>query len=565
MPEHKSKFLVPAIGAVVAIVGGIAVYTYVFKGPSGDSSGALSSAKLVPASAVMATYVTTEPQTWAKLQQFGTPEAQKLLTKSLEDFNKNAFQGSDITYEKDIKPWVGGVMIAVLPQNPTKPAQFNIGVPGNKETTPAIKSQQDANILMVVGIKDKLTALNFANKLKSQKGVKSQETDYKGEKITETIEKGKPTYSVVVNNSYLVLAPDKQSVEKAIDTYKGQPSFANKEGANNIFSKTINLQNTLAQIYVPDYAGMVQQLAAANPQAKQLPPQTLSQLKQVKSMVAGVGVDDTGLRVKAIANLDPQLNKFQYQNTPAKILAQFPSDTLALVSGNGISRSWQTLVEQSKDYPEFQQGLQQVRGQMKFVDIDLDKDIFGWMDGEFGFAAIPSNQGVLANLGFGGALIFDTSDRKTAEATFTKLDNLAKAQRINIATRNIGGKNVTEWQIPQQGALLSHGWLDQDTVFLALGGPVADVVAASKSQSLDKSNTFKAVTGSLQQPNGGYFYLDMDKTMTLVNRFATQGRPIPPDASAILSSIRGFAATATSPDKSTSQLEFLVALKPSQK
>jgi Protein of unknown function (DUF3352) len=565
MPERKSKFLVPVIGAVVAIVGGIAVYTYVFKGPSGDSSGALSSAKLVPASAVMATYVTTDSQAWAKLQQFGTPEAQKLLTKSLEDFNKNAFQGSDITYEKDIKPWVAGVMIAVLPQNPTKPAQLNIGVPGNKEINPIIKSQQDANVLMVVGIKDKLTALNFANKLKSQKGVKSQETDYKGEKITETREKGKPTYSVVVNNSYLVLSPQKQSVEKAIDTYKGQPSFANKEGANNIFSKPINLQNTLAQIYVPDYASMVQQLAAANPQATQLPPQTLSQLKQVKSMVAGVGVDDTGLRVKAIANLDPQLNKFQYQNTPAKILAQFPSDTFALVSGNGISRGWQTLVEQSKDYPEFQQGLQQVRGQMKFVDIDLDKDIFGWMDGEFGVAAIPSNQGVLANVGFGGALIFDTSDRKTAEATFTKLDNLAKAQRINIATRNIGGKNVTEWQIPQQGALLSHGWLDQDTVFLALGGPVADAVAASKSQSLDKSDTFKAVTGSLQQPNGGYFYLDMDKTMTLVNRFATQGRPIPPDANAILSSIRGFAATAISSDKSTSQLELLVALKPTQK
>jgi len=565
MPERKSKFLVPAVGAIVAIVGGVAVYTYLFKGPSGDSAGALGSAKLVPGSAVMATYVTTDPQAWEKLQQFGTPEAQKILTKGLEDFNKDIFKGSDVSYEKDIKPWVGGVMIAVLPPNPTQPAQLNIGVPSNKEITPIVKSQQDANILMVVGIKDKLTALNFANKLKSQKGVKSQETEYKGEKITETIEKGRPTYSAIVNNSYLVLAPQKQSVEKAIDTYKGQASFASKEGADNIFSQGMNLQNTLAQIYVPDYAGMVQQLAAASPQAKQLPPQTLSQLKQVKSMVAGVGVDDTGLRVKAIANLDPELNKFQYQNTPAKILGQFPSDTFALISGNGISRGWQTLVEQSKDYPEFQQALQQVRGQMKFVDIDLDKDIFGWMDGEFGFAAIPSNQGVLASVGFGGALIFDTSDRKTAEATFTKLDNLAKAQRINIAKRNIGGKDVTEWQIPRQGALLSHGWLDQDTVFLAVGGPVADAVAASKGQTLDKSDTFKAVTGSLQQPNGGYFYLDMEKTVTLVNRFAGQGKPIPPETNAILSSIRGFGATATSPDKSTSQLEILLALKPSKK
>ncbi|MBD2598215.1 DUF3352 domain-containing protein [Nostoc spongiaeforme FACHB-130] len=563
MPESKLKFVIPAIGAVVAVAGGVAVYTYLFKGPSGDISGAIGSAKLVPESALMTTYISTDDQVWAKLQQFGTPEAQKLLVKSLEDFNKNTFKGSDISYEKDIKPWISGVMIAVLPPSKTQPAQLQI--PTNR-ANPPLKVQQSTNMLMVIGIKDKLTALNFANKLKNQKGVKSREIDYKGEKITETIEeKGRPTYSVVVNNSHLILAPDKQAVEKAIDTYKGQPSFASKEGANSLLSQNVNLQNTLVQVYVPDYSGMVEQLATASAQSKTLPPQTLSQLKQVKSMVAGVGVDDQGVRVKAIANLDPQLSKFQYQNTPAKILTLFPGDTFALISGNGISRGWQTFTEQSKDYPEVQQTLQQIRTQLKSAEIDLDKEIFGWMDGEFGIGAVPSNQGVLASVGFGGALVFDTSDRKTAEATFKKLDNLAKAQRINIATRNIGGKDVTEWQIPRQGALLSHGWLDQDTVFLALGGPVADALAAAKSPSLAQSDTFKNVTGSLQQPNGGYFYVDMDKTVTLVNRFAGQAAPISPDVNAILSSIRGFAATATSPDKSTSQLEVLLALKPSQK
>jgi len=32
----------------------------------------------------------------------------------------------------------------------------------------------------------------------------------------------------------------------------------------------------------------------------------------------------------------------------------------------------------------------------------------------------------LAAVGFGGALVFDTSDRKTAEATFDKIDAIAK-------------------------------------------------------------------------------------------------------------------------------------------
>lgn len=549
MPESKSKFLIPAIGAAVIVTGSIAAYMYL-KGPFGDSSGALASAKIIPSGAFIATYISTDTQAWAKLQQFGTPEAQKIVAKGLDSLNKDLLTESNISYEKDLKPWVGGVMIAVLPSTPANPDP-------NRGT-----ATRKPNILMVVGIKDKLAALNFAKKLKQEKGVTTKEIDYKGEKITETTGKGKPSYSAVLNNTYVVLAPERQTVENSIDTYKGQPSFASKEGANSVFTKNVDVKNTVAQIYVPDYGGMVQQLLATNSQATTLSPQTLKQLKQVKSMVAGIGIDDAGVRMKAYANLDPQLSKFQYQNTGAKIVANFPGDTLALINGQGINSWWSAVVEESKDYPEFKQVVEQARGQLKAVNLDLDKDIFGWMNGEFGFAVIPSNQGILAQLGVGGAFVFDTSDRKTAESTFAKLDNLAKTQKINVAQRNIGGKDVTEWQIPQQGALLAHGWLDQDTVFLALGGPVAEALAQPKNQSLDNSDNFKAVTNSLQKPNGGFLYLDMDKTVSLVNRYAVQGQAMPPEAAAILSSIRGLGVTATSQDKSISQVEILLALKP---
>jgi hypothetical protein len=553
MPERKSNFLIPAIGATVLVAGGVAAYMY-FQGPSGDSSGALGSAKLVPSTALMATYITTDPQAWAKLDQFGTPESQKLLAKGLEDF-KQDFSAGNISYEQDIQPWVGGVMLAVLPANPTKLAQ-------SSQPNSSPQGQPEPNILMVVGIKDKLNALSFANKLKEQKGVKVQESNYKGETITETTGNSRPTYSAVLNNNHLVVAPERQAVENAIDTFKGQPSFANQEGANAILTANADVQNILAQVYIPDYAGMVQKLVAANPQSSQLPPQSLAQLKQIKSVVARVGVDDQGLRMKAIANLDPQLNKFEYQTTPANIVKQLPSDTFALITGNGISRSWTTIVEESKNYPEFNQILQQMRGQLKFVNIDLDKDVFGWMDQEFAFGAMPSNQGLSASLGFGGALVFQTSDRQTAAATLSKLDNLAKTQQLSISKRNIGGKDVTEWQIPRQGALLSHGWLDQNTVFLALGGSVAEAIASTNTAKLDSSDNFKAVTGSLQTPNAGYFYIDVDKTASLVNRFVAQRQPLPSEANTVLSSIRGLGVTVTSPNKSTSQLEMLLALKP---
>lgn len=554
MPESKSKLLVPAISTAIVVAGGIAAYVYL-KAPLSDTSSLISSAKIVPAHAFMATYLNTDPQSWDKLQQFGTTQAQEILAKILQDINKELLNNSNISYETDIKPWIGGVMIAVLPPTPTTP----------NPSIPPIPVQPETNILLVVGIKDKLNALNFANKLKEQKNTQIEESDYKGQKIIGSKNKGKSTYITVLNNTHILVSPEKQTVEKAIDTYKGEPSFASKEGASSILAKGVDVENSLAQIYVPDYANMAQQLAAFNTQARPLQPQTLAQLQQVKSLVAGVGVDDAGLRLKAVVNLDPQLSKFQYQSTPAKIVGKIPSDTIAVVTGQNINRSWQTFLEQSQDYPEFKQAVEQTRGQLKqFVNIDLDKDIFSWMDGEFAFGAVKSSQGGLANVGFGGAMVFDTSDRKTAETTFTKLDDIAKKQSFKVVQRNIAGKNITEWQIPFQGALVSHGWLDQDTVFVALGGPVGETIADNKGQTLDNSDTFKTVTGSLPKPNGGYFYLDMDNTTSIITRFATAGQPLPPDISAILGSIRGLGVTVNSPNKSTAQMEMLLALKTSK-
>lgn len=552
MPESRSKFIIPAVSTAIVVAGGIAAYMYLKGGPSGDISSVLDAAKIVPDEAILATYISTEPKVWAKLEQFGTPEAQQIVAQNLENLNKKLSTDGNISYEKDLKPWVGGVMVAMLPSSPAKPAAQN-----------APQAAQEPKILVVVGIKDKLGALNFANKLKAQKEVKVEETDYKGEKIIETTGKNDHNYTAVLNTTYVVIAPEKESVEHAIDTYKGEPSFASKEGANNMLTSGVNVDNTLAQIYVPDYRSMVQQLITANPNATPISPESMKQLKQMKSMVANVGIDNAGVRMKAIAKLDPELVKYQYENSSADVVSQFPADTIAMLSGKGISNWWSALVEQSKDTPELKLTLEQARSQLKLVNIDLDKEIFGWMDGEFGFAAIPSNQGVLAQIGFGGALVFHTSDRKMAEGTLNKLDDFVKAQSVNVAKRSIGGKEVTEWLIPQQGALLAHGWLDNDSVFVTLGGPIAQTLTDRKGESLDDSNNFKAVTSTLQKPNGGYFYLDMDRTVPLLNRLATaQQQPMTPETNAIISSIRGLGLTATSPDKTTTEVEMLLALKP---
>ena len=537
-----TKFLAPIVGTIAIAAGGTAAYMH-FKNTPKDVMTPLAIAQIVPDDAYMAAFISADEQAWAKLKQFGTPEAQVVVAQKWNTLQQQLLTQSNIDIEKDLKPWVGNTIVALLP------IQRNNQEPG------VLKP----NVLIVTSIKDKVSAINFAMKLASQGGSKAKESDYQGNKIIANAENS--VFTAVVKD-YLVIASDRKGLEEAINTTKGQPSFASKPGADSLLKKGVDVQNAIAQVYLMDYAAAVQQLTSLNyDQTSTLPAATLEQLKQVQSVVAGVGTDDSGVRIKAIAAMNPQAPKWEYKPTPGKVIAQLPADTLALISGANLSGYWNQANQQAKSYPEGEQAIAQVRQAFKSANFDLDKDIFGWMDGEFGMALIRSDRGILSQFGFGGVMVFNTSDRKAAENALSKLDNLAKGNAVLVQQRDVQGKKITEWNSPM-GAVLGHGWLDNNSVFLAFGGPLAETMATNPTPTLDSSDTFKGVTGNLPKPNLGYIYVDMDKTMTVINRYgANDPRPLPPNTIALLNSIRGIGITSTQADSSTGQVDMSLALK----
>jgi len=534
------KLLLPAVGAAVLVAGGAAGYWYL-KGPAKDGTTPLAIAKTIPDEAYLAAFVSSDLQSWAKLQQFGTPEAKQAVTKGLRSIEQDLMTKNKINFDQDIRPWIGNGMIALMP--------------GSKGT-------EQPNVLAVFNIRDKVGAMQFAGKLASQGG-KSKETEYKGNKVL--ISEDQKTYATVVKD-FLMVASDQPTIEAAINTSQGEPSLASKPGAEGVFSKGVDVPNALAYVYIPDYAGAVQTLTNISSKSGETPSLNTQQLKQVQSMVAGIGVEDSGLRMKANVTMSPDAPKFDYQPVPGKIISQFPADALAMISGGNINRIWAQVSEQAKSDPTTQQALTTMRDSAKMVNLDLDKDVFSWMDGEFGLAMIPSDRGLLAQLGFGGVMVFDTSDRKTAEATLAKLDNLAKSNAVMVQQRDVDGKKVTEWSSPMMPEpIIGHGWLDDDSVFLALGSPMIEVITKKPAQSLDSNANFKTSIGSLPKQNLGYFYLDMDKTMALVNRFTTMSQsPIPPESAAMLNSIQGIGMTSTQINSSTGEMDMLLALKKSK-
>lgn len=544
-----SKVKTLGIGAAVLIASGVTGGYLYLRGVFSDVSP-LASAKLVPDEALVAGAVSTDGKAWSKLQQFGTSEAHKIISNSLTSLQKQLFaENTKIDYAKDIQPWLGSVMFALLPSNNTQ----------------EVAATEELNYLVVIGIKDKISAISFATKLKKSSDGESKESQYKGVKIWECANKNQPHYIALLKD-HLVISPQKKSLEAAIDTFKGEPSFADKISAKLILEKGMDLPNEIAAIYIPESKNVIAELLAQNASMSQLAPTSVKQLKNMKSAIVGVGIDNLGIRMKAIGEVQKTpIKSVEFNPTPGKMVSKFPLNTVALVSGYGISQGWKEAVTQAKKNPQFNSQVNGIRNYLKDnVNLDLEKDVLQWMDREFAVGAFPASEGVLAPMGFSAALVVKTSDRKAAETALNKLDRLAKTNSINIDRRQIEGKPITEWS-NDQGVLLGHGWLDKESMFVAVGRPIVEAMASS-SKTLEKNQAFQTVTSSLPKPNTGSFYVDMDTVMSVFNSnfLLNLQLPLSSDTCAMLNSIRGIGVTANKVNPSTSQMEIVFALKPKE-
>lgn len=542
----KWKLIVPGIIAGAVAIGGIAAYFYLKVIPAREGTSPVASANIVPDEAWMAGYVDITSDSWDKLRDFGTPEAQDIVFGGVDSMTadiKQQLAKDKLDYDKDIKPWLGSVMFAAVP------AGDETSVPG---------------FLMVIGIKDKVEALNFANKMKDKEDLEVKETDHKGVKILEIDTSGSPSFVAILDN-HLALSDNQEVVKKAIDSSKGDPSLASDGETRKILEESMKMDNPVAQIFIPNYGKLIEQTAAFNP-SNPLPPAFKDQLNQIRAVSVGMGIDNEGIRFRAITKVDPDAFKWEFKPAPGKIISQFPANTLLSANGGSLSTQWNYAIDQLESLPEFKEGLDEFRQQIRQnTQLDLDKDIIGWMDKEVGLALIPGNQGLLQSVGFGGTLVFKTSDRAKAEATLTKIDDLAKDSNIPVSKSKIGNVDVTQWQFPPtKETLAGHGWIDNETVFFAIGDPIIKVMASKPDKTLDQSEAFKAVTRTLPKSNTGYFFVNMDEAnkVILSNPLITSQGVITPEVEAILKSIRGIGVASTQMDKSTYTGDMLLALKP---
>ncbi|MEA5605191.1 DUF3352 domain-containing protein [Nostoc sp. UHCC 0252] len=553
MKKKKKPSLVLTLSAAGLLIGGGSVAYWLLSQRQISSSDLLVGANIIPGDALFAVSLTTDPQQWQKLRQFGTKETQAELDRNLVELRDRFLTNNGYDFQKDIAPWVGNdVTIAIL-----APATVNKAVPKPVTTKENAASDQQS-MVMVLPVKNPEIAKNILAQPKTLKQGKWIDRIYQGIAIKQSEgEAGENLSAALLDRRFLVITDSPKAAERAIDAYKNQTSLATTGGFAENFPKIANHQR-FGQFYinVPTAA----KIAAASPN-RPLPAQVLAQLQNNQGLAGTMTLEAEGIRFKGVSWLNPNSQRvLAVENKAGKMQSRVPAETLMMLSGGNLQRLWGDYVLTSQRNPLSPIPPEQIRGGIKsLTDLDLDKDLLSWMKGEFSLSLIPTTpkQGSPDDFLVGLLFMVQTSDRQSAEASIKQLDEVMRNQyQFQVQPAKVASQPVVNWVSPYGTLTATHGWLDGDVAFLVVGAPITDKIVPKPNNILASTLPFQQTVPTEPNPTNGQFFLDVERT---VKNF-----PLPtliPNQQALLAATRSIGMTSAVSDSRSNRYDVFIALK----
>ncbi|MDZ8069489.1 MAG: DUF3352 domain-containing protein [Nostoc sp. DedQUE08] len=560
MNKNKKPSLVLTLSAAGLLIGAGSVGYWLLAQRQISSSDLLVGANIIPGDALFAVSLTTDPQQWQKLRQFGTKETQTELDKNLVQLRDRFLTNNGYDFQKDIAPWVGDdVAIAILaPTTGNKPAPKPV-------TTNENAASDQQSMVMVLPVKNSEIAKTILAQPKILKQGKWSDRTYQGIAIKQSEGQAGQNFSVaLLDGRFLVITDSPKATERAIDAYKNKTSLATTGGFAENFPKIANYQ-PFGQFYinVPTAA----KIAAASPN-RPLPAQVLAQLQNNQGLAGTITLESEGIRFKGVSWLNPNSQRvLTVENKAGKMQSRIPAETLMMLTGGNLQRLWRDYVLTSQGNPLSPIAPEQIRGGIKsLTDLDLEKDLLSWMKGEFSLSVIPATPKEGSPNDFRAGLLFmvQTSDdyggqslRKSAEASISKLDEVMKNQyQFQVQPGKVAGQPVVNWVSPYGTLTASHGWLDGDVAFLIVGAPIADKIVPKPNYTLAGTLPFQQTVPTEPNPTNGQFFLDVERT---VKNF-----PLPtliPNQETLLDATRTIGMTSAVSDNRSNRYDIFIELK----
>ncbi|MBW4519698.1 MAG: DUF3352 domain-containing protein [Scytolyngbya sp. HA4215-MV1] len=544
---RKKKFpLLITLGTVSLLIGGgAAAYWYLTQGNFGASSLPVG-ANVIPQGALMTVALSTEPEQWQKLREFGTPETQVMLDKNLAQLRDRFLTANGFNYQQDIQPWVGKeVSLAFL-----APAAKS-AAPTEQNLPASVNSQ---SVMVVLPIQDPLKAKQLLEKTQASATNRLSDRIYKGYAIKESQGSAGGYAATVLDGKFLVVTTAPKAIEQAIDTYKDGNALTNTPGYAQAFG-----QIQVAQPFAKLYVNVPAAAAVATANTSPVPTQDFSQ-QQSQGVAATVTLASEGIQFKSVSWLKPNSErKYEVSNTARRMPDLLPEDTLMMASGGDLKRLWldytQGIAANARNFDpnELRKAIQSTIG------MDLDRDFLEWMQGEYSLSMIPAPKNAPPSLPIGLMLMVQATNRQAADSSLSRLDEVMGSKyKLKVEAAKVGEQAVVQWTLPSGGLTVTRGWIGNDIAFITLGAPIASKVLPQPNPALSGNELFKKTTVSGLNPNNGNFFIDVDRA---INANAFPLIPLPAGSQPLVKAIRSIGVTAAISSERSSRYDIFVLLK----
>lgn len=488
-------------------------------------------ADILPQNTAVSFSLTSDASQWRRLRQYGTAESQAGFDRSLATWRDRLFVQNGIDYQRDIQPWVGEeITVAFLNPAPLE-AQTSNGSDAQangKEVLPyrpPNSAEFDRSAVMILPISDAQKAQQLMTAPKVKSNQQWADRDYKGVKIREVHGQTQLDYAAaLIDNRFLVVSGDVQSIEQVIDTTKGAASVSQNSDYGRAFSQLRDeITNPFLRLYVNVPAATE---FATNNANQPIPPQLLSLLQNNQGLASAMSLESDGIRFRGATWIATNSRtRLKADNDAERMPVLLPSETVLMASGDNLKEFWQNYSQPANQTTNSQtESPQPAPGRLfsansiqqnfrNLTGLDWDKDVIPWTGGEFAISLLsapPATEGATATAGL--LLMVQASDRRAADETFTKLDQAMQERNSwQVKEAELEGQPTITWTSPFAALTVTRGWLDGNIAYLAVGSGVAEAVVPTPTKPLANNDLFRNATATDLESNSGHFFMAVDQ------------------------------------------------------
>jgi Protein of unknown function (DUF3352) len=536
--QKQKRSLVLTMGGATLLVAIGAIFL-LLRGCQSSSSVIPFGANIIPQNVLLSLTMPTDNGPWGQLNALGTPETRNTWQDRLKSFEADFLTPFGLTYEKDVRPWVGSqATLALL--SPAKEDVAKVGANAVIWFLPISDAQQARAVLNRMAVNNPRSRTYKELEVKTFQG-----------------EKGKTVSTALIEERLLLVSNGDTTLNQVIDTYRGAPSLAQTPRFQEALG-AIEEKSAFGQLYVNlpiATAGLLQNTGRNFSQAN------LERLQAVQGFGSTITLKGDDLNFKSISWLKPNAKtKLKVVNKASSLAHLLPNDTVMMAAGASFQQAWQDYSEGTESQLFVPFNPNKIQSSLKTsMGIDFEKEFVSWMDGEFVAGVVPSND--KAKQGVGLALLVKANDRTQADKAFQKLD-VAVRDRHNflVAESKVHNRAVTTWKVPPNLPLASHGWLDGNVAFFTFGAPITERITGAVNSPLADAALFKEATQTSLNSNAGQFFADLQRTTALMQNSPLLPK-LSPDALKVTQGISGVGATSAVQNEWSTRYDLVVKLK----